>query len=66
MAITTYAVLLADTLGDPALRAAGERGAATLIGIAITLVIFLLWPSQDGADPGWDRFLSWARGRRWR
>jgi hypothetical protein len=42
-AITTYAVLLADTLGEPALRAAGQRAIATAIGIAIAGAAFLLW-----------------------
>ena len=42
-AITTYAVLLADTLGEPALAAAGQRGLATAIGLAIAGGAFLLW-----------------------
>ena len=46
-AITTYAVLLADTLGEPALSAAGQRGAATAIGIAIAAAAFLLWPNPS-------------------
>lgn len=50
-AITTYAVLLADTLGAPALRAAGERGLATAIGIAISAAAFLLW-SNPGRGEG--------------
>ncbi|HEX8753848.1 MAG TPA: FUSC family protein [Solirubrobacterales bacterium] len=45
--ITTYAVLLADTLGEPALTAAWQRGAATAIGIVIAGVAFLLWPNRD-------------------
>ncbi len=44
-AITTYAVLLADTLGEPALHAAGQRAIATAIGIAIAGAAFLLWPN---------------------
>ena len=44
-AITTYAVLLADTLGESALHAAGQRGLATAIGIAIAGAAFLLWPN---------------------
>jgi Fusaric acid resistance protein-like len=44
-AITTYAVLLADTLGEPALTAAGQRAAATAVGIAIAGAAFLLWPN---------------------
>src|SRR5262249_22104064 len=65
-AITTYAVLLADTLGGPALGDAGERGLATLIGIGITFALFLLWPSPKGAASGRDSFVSWAHGRRCR
>lgn len=41
--ITTYAVLLADTLGEPALEAAGQRAYGTAIGIAIAAAAFLLW-----------------------
>jgi uncharacterized membrane protein YccC len=44
-AITTYAVLLADTLGEPALRAAGQRAGATALGILIAGGAFLLWPN---------------------
>jgi Fusaric acid resistance protein-like len=50
-AITTYAVLLADTLGEPALHAAGQRAIATAIGIAIAAAAFLLWPNP-GPGPG--------------
>ncbi len=50
-AITTYAVLLADTLGDPALTAAGQRAAATAIGIAIAGGAFLLWSNPRPAEP---------------
>lgn len=42
-AITTYAVLLADTLGEPALEAAGQRAYGTAIGIAIAAAAFLIW-----------------------
>lgn len=42
-AITTYAVLLADTLGEPALEAAGQRAGATVVGIAIAFLAFALW-----------------------
>jgi hypothetical protein len=66
MSITTFAVLLADTLGDPALEDAVMRGLATLIGIAITLTIFLLWPSPPDKEFGWSGFVNWARGRRLR
>lgn len=42
-AITVYAVLLADSIGEAALRAAGERAYATAIGIVISGLAFLLW-----------------------
>ena len=45
-AITTYAVLLADSIGEPALHAAGQRALATAIGIAIAGAAFLLWPNR--------------------
>jgi hypothetical protein len=44
-AITTYAVLLADSLGEGALHAAGQRAWATAIGIVISAAAFLLWPN---------------------
>lgn len=50
--ITTYAVLLADTLGEPALEAAGQRAYGTAIGIAIAAAAFLLWsnPKREEGD----------------
>lgn len=50
-AITTYAVLLADTLGEPAWHAAGQRAIATAIGIAIAGGAFLIWsnPGEESA-----------------
>jgi hypothetical protein len=51
-AITVYAVLLADSIGEPALRAAGERGLATAIGIVIAGAAFLLWPNPRREAPG--------------
>ena len=45
-AITVYAVLLADSLGEPALRAAGQRAGATALGIVIAAAAFILWPNQ--------------------
>jgi uncharacterized membrane protein YccC len=49
--ITAYVVLLADTLGEPALRAAGQRAIGTAIGIAIAGAAFLLWSNrgEEGA-----------------
>jgi len=56
-AITTYAVLLADTLGEPALAAAGQRAGATALGIGVALATFLLWP-----NPGEGRWIGAPRG----
>ncbi|HWA53124.1 MAG TPA: FUSC family protein [Solirubrobacterales bacterium] len=50
-AITTYAVMLADSIGEPALHAAGERGLGTALGILIAAVAFVLWPEQGEPDP---------------
>jgi hypothetical protein len=51
-AITTYVVLLTDTLGEPALRAAGQRASGTALGIAIAFLAFVLWPSPgEGRRP---------------
>jgi hypothetical protein len=50
-AITTYAVLLADSIGETALHAAGQRALATAIGIAIAGASFLLWPNRGEALP---------------
>ena len=44
-AITTYVVLLTDTLGENAFDAAGQRALGTAIGIAIALLAFLIWPN---------------------
>jgi hypothetical protein len=43
-AITTYVVLMADTLGEPALEAAGQRASGTAIGILIAFLAFVIWP----------------------
>ncbi len=50
-AITTYAVLLADTLGEPALEAAGQRAGATALGILIAGAAFLLWANPGEGRP---------------
>ncbi|MGB7685336.1 MAG: FUSC family protein, partial [Solirubrobacterales bacterium] len=44
-AITTYVVLLTDTLGEPALQAAGQRASGTALGIVIAFTAFVIWPS---------------------
>jgi hypothetical protein len=56
-AITTYAVLLADTLGEPILEAAGQRALATAIGIAIAAAAFLVWsnPKRGEGTPAESR-----------
>jgi hypothetical protein len=45
-AITTYVVLLTDTLGEPAFEAAGQRLIGTALGILIAFVAFLVWPNR--------------------
>lgn len=50
-AITTYAVMLADSIGEPALHAAGERALGTALGILIAGTAFLLWPDRGEPDP---------------
>jgi Fusaric acid resistance protein-like len=50
-AITTYAVLLADSIGEPALRAAGQRALGTALGIAIAGAAFLIWSNPVGVRP---------------
>lgn len=51
-AITVYAVLLADSLGEPALRAAEQRAGATALGITIAAAAFLLWSNPgEGETP---------------
>jgi hypothetical protein len=49
-AITTYVVLLTDTLGEPAFHAAGQRSAATALGILIAYLAFVLWPNPGKGD----------------
>jgi hypothetical protein len=49
-AITTYVVLLADTLGEPAFLAVWQRAVGTAIGIAIAFVAFLIWPARGRAQ----------------
>jgi uncharacterized membrane protein YccC len=46
-AITTYAVMLADSIGEPALRAVDERALGTALGILIAATAFLLWPNRS-------------------
>jgi hypothetical protein len=58
-AITTYVVLLSDTLGEPAFDAAGQRASGTALGIAIAFAAFALWPNPgEGGGLG-----SWLSGR---
>jgi hypothetical protein len=45
-AITVYAVLLADSIGEAALHAADERALGTALGIVIAAAAFLLWPNR--------------------
>jgi hypothetical protein len=50
-AITTYAVLLADSIGESALHAADERALGTALGIVIAAAAFLLWPNHGEREP---------------
>ena len=50
-AITIYMVLLADSLGEPAFRAAGERGIGTAAGILIAALAVLSWPERGSVEP---------------
>ncbi len=50
-AITTYAVLLADSIGETAFHAAGERALGTALGILIAGLAFLLWPNRNQQEP---------------
>lgn len=56
-AITTYAVLLADSIGETAFHAAGERALGTVLGILIAGAAFLLWPNpkQQASAAGQSR-----------
>jgi hypothetical protein len=44
-AITTYVVLLTDTLGEPALHADAQRALGTAIGIGIAYLAFRVYPA---------------------
>jgi hypothetical protein len=44
-AITTYVVLLTDTLGEGAFEAAGQRVIGTALGILVAFLAFLVWPN---------------------
>jgi Fusaric acid resistance protein-like len=50
-AITTYVVLLTDTLGESAYVAAGQRATGTALGIAIAFLAFLVWPNPGEGRP---------------
>ncbi|MGD9736229.1 MAG: FUSC family protein [Solirubrobacterales bacterium] len=45
-AITVFIVLLSDTLGEPALEAAGQRALGTAVGLAIVFLAFVVWPNR--------------------
>ncbi len=51
-AITTYAVMLADSIGEPALQAADERALGTALGIVIAAAAFLVWPNRGEGKRG--------------
>jgi uncharacterized membrane protein YccC len=49
-AITTYVVLLTDTLGAPAFDAAGDRALGTVLGILVAAVAFQVFGEVDELD----------------
>lgn len=51
IAITVFIVLLTDTLGEPALEAAGQRALGTAVGLAIIFLAFQLWPNRGEPPP---------------
>jgi uncharacterized membrane protein YgaE (UPF0421/DUF939 family) len=59
--ITTYVVLLTDTLGEGAFRADGQRALGTAVGILIAFLAFVLWPNPaegEGQEAPADRPIS--------
>jgi hypothetical protein len=50
-AITIYAVMLASSIGESALHAAGLRALGTALGIVIAGLAFLLWPNRGERAP---------------
>ncbi len=44
-------VLLADSLGEPPLTAAGERGLGTAAGIVIATLAVVSWPERGSVEP---------------
>jgi hypothetical protein len=51
-AITTFVVLLTDSLGTPPVEAADERAAATAIGIAVAGTAFWIWGEARTREAG--------------
>lgn len=49
--ITTYVVLLSDTLGEARLHAAGQRVIGTAVGIAIAYLAFRVYPGPGEKRP---------------
>ncbi len=50
-AITTFVVVLAHALGEPAVEAADERAIATSLGIAIAALSFAVWSERRAGPP---------------
>jgi Fusaric acid resistance protein-like len=46
-AVTIFVVLSVDTLGEPALEAAGQRALGTAIGLLIIFLAFVIWPNPQ-------------------
>ncbi|MGE0068074.1 MAG: FUSC family protein [Solirubrobacterales bacterium] len=54
-AVTTYVVLLTDTLGENAWHAADLRAIGTAVGIAIAFLAWVAWPNpKQGRDLGFE------------
>lgn len=54
-AITTYVVLLTDTLGEAAFHAAGQRASGTALGILIAAAAFAIWPNPGEGSGRWEK-----------
>jgi hypothetical protein len=51
VAVTVFVVLSVDTLGEPALEAAGQRALGTAVGLAIVFLAFVVWPNPKEDEP---------------
>jgi Fusaric acid resistance protein-like len=49
-AVTVFVVLSVDTLGEPALEAAGQRALGTAVGLLIIFLAFVIWPNPPAEE----------------